>query len=594
MTEFLPARQLILVAAIVLFVSAVGPYAFLRRTSSERPKSDDRASESFKESLRRIARRPYLRALSAMVIASTITVTLVDFIFKSAVDVAIPPEHLGTFFADFYLALNFGGLIMQLLVVGWLLRTAGVSKSLWVLPSLLLLGSIGVFAGLGFAAALALKSADGTLRHSLHRTSTEVLYVPLRDQVKDRVKPVIDVLGHRGAQALASLLMLGAVSLNLGMTTLGIGTALFAVGWLVAAHRMQKDYLNLFRQRLTKGRIPTRASLPELDLGALETLFSALNSTEDQEVLGALELLADQKRARLIPALILFHPSTDVVLRSLDLLFASGRRDFLPIVDRLFNHIDPRIRASALRVRSALELDEQMLRDGLDDPSVAVRSTAVVGLLRSGKWSRDEAKSKIDDILQQGEEAGVSLAEAIEHQELDDPLVRDVLLGLASSESLEVRSAVARAMAVVTDERFLPLLLNMLEDWEVRHEAREAFRAHDRVALAYLDDALGDRTLSRAIRLHLPRTISFFESQESADILAKHLTAGHEPQVIFKMLRGLGRLRADFPEFFIDPELIDNGVRQVFTFLLRALDWRVNLATALEKRGIEHSAGSDL
>src|SRR5690606_15051014 len=101
-----------------------------------------------------------------------------DYVFKSAAADAVPAEELGAFFAGIYLVLNVLSLGMQVLLVRPLIRTMGVQGALAVLP-LILVGAGGFLAlGGGLLAALVIKGADGSLRHSLHRTSSELLYLP--------------------------------------------------------------------------------------------------------------------------------------------------------------------------------------------------------------------------------------------------------------------------------------------------------------------------------------------------------------------------------------------------------------------------------
>ena len=109
------------------------------------------------------------------------------------------------------------------------------------------------------------------------------------------------------------------------------------------------------------GGLSGKAELPELDLGALETLFAGLNSSRDIEVIASLELLAEQHRERLIPALILYHPSREVVMRALEIFTEMGRTDFVSIADRLNSHPDRDVAAAALRARTAVLPDKQML-----------------------------------------------------------------------------------------------------------------------------------------------------------------------------------------------------------------------------------------
>ena len=72
---------------------------------------------------------------------------------------------------------------------------------------------------------------------------------------------------------------------------------------------LNSHYLEIFRVALRDGTLKDTVHLPALDMGALEVLFSALNSQDDAEVIGALDLLDEEGRAQLVPALILYHPS---------------------------------------------------------------------------------------------------------------------------------------------------------------------------------------------------------------------------------------------------------------------------------------------
>ena len=133
---------------------------------------------------------------------------------------------------------------------------------------------------------------------------------------------------------------------------LAVAAAALSVVWIAWAADLKGHYLNLFRAALREGALRARDDLPALDLGSLETLFTALNSRDDAEVIGAMELLAAGGRTRLIPALVLFHPSRAVVLRALEAFTAAGRTDFVSVADRLLGHEDPRCaRARCARTR---------------------------------------------------------------------------------------------------------------------------------------------------------------------------------------------------------------------------------------------------
>ena len=165
-----------------------------------------------------------------------------------------------------------------------------------------------------------LKGLDGSLRYSVHKTSMELLLVPVPDGTRERVKPIIELVGNRGGQAAASLAILGLVAIGAAnYATISAIVVLLAVLWLANVVTIRGNYLDVFRETLRAGGLSGKAELPDLDLGALELLFAGLNSTYDSEVLASLDILAEQHRERLIPALILYHPSRDVVLKALDL-----------------------------------------------------------------------------------------------------------------------------------------------------------------------------------------------------------------------------------------------------------------------------------
>ena len=248
------------------------------------------------------------------------------------------------------------------MVGGWLFRAIGLHRVLWILPALVFVGASGVALGGGLVAALLLKGADGSLRNSVHRTGSELLYLPLADGVRARAKPLIDIVGQRGGQALASLLILSENVLARGDVVLAGASAAVSLVWIAWVADLKGLYLDVFRAALREGTLRPAVDLPPVDLVSLETLFGALNSADDHEVLAAMDLLAEEGRARLIPALILYHPSQRVVLRALELFALDGRADFLPVAERLMRHADAEIRAAALRARTRVRPDEALLR----------------------------------------------------------------------------------------------------------------------------------------------------------------------------------------------------------------------------------------
>jgi AAA family ATP:ADP antiporter len=546
----LAPRDLLLVAASILGVTAIAPLFFSPARVSPLPRKTGSSSSW----LGVVRSEPYLFRLLWVSLTCSMLVTGVDFVFKATASVDLAPDQLGPFFARFYATIGVVALLVQLFVAPWLLRVLGVNGSLLLLPALLLAGSAGFVLSGGLGAAMIARGADGALRHSLHRTGTEILYVPLAQPVRERFKSFVEAAGQRGGQGLASVLLLVAMRGGLKPTEIGVGLLAVAVLWLGGTVGLRPHYVDLFRRNLREGALETHLEVPDLDLHSFEALIAALSSHNDAEVLASLDLLASYGKTNLVPALILYHPSESVVLRAFDLFAKSERPDVERLVRRLMDHDDERIRASALRY-SAGRADATLLESMSGDPSPLVRTTTVVELIRRGtvdEWKGgDILRGIIDGGTPEDRRALAFAAHELPHGRYSWALVR-----LAFVNEPGLAAEVARSMATAPDLEFVPTLVRLLAHRESREAARDAILSLGDSALTALDAALSDASLPRTVRLHLPRTIAKFGTQEAAKILERRLLVEPDEAVLLKHLRSLGRMRAKTPELDVDRRLL--------------------------------------
>ncbi len=570
-TGSLPPQVLIAFGAALMAATSGLAFALGRQVGAP---SDDRAEArwSLGEVRNLLQREPYVTRLAGLVLVSSVAVTLADFVFKSEVTRHVAPEELGRFFATFYGGLSVLALFVQVVLMGWILRALDVHRALWALPLLMLGGASGVVVGGGLVAAILLKGADGALRPSLNRTSTELLFLPIPDRLRSRVKPAIDVIGQRGGQAVASVFILSQLALGRGEVLLAVSVAGLCVAWIAAIAELRPHYVEMFRRALREGVIEARGGLPELDLVSLETLFASLNSRDDAEVIAALDLLHAEDRTHLVPALILYHPAPAVVLRALELFEASGRADFVPVADRLLAHADPEIRAAALRARTALEPDEERVRGALSDSSPVVRATALVGLLAEAH-SEADSRPLLEVILsEKSPEVRRALARAIQRRPV--PAFVPVLEALATEPDDDVQVAVARSIGALRQESFRPTLLEHLRREAVRPEARRAFREFGPGGLEFLEAALADATLPQELRRHIPRAIASFPAPDAVAVLQRHLLREQDGMVRFRILRALGRVATRHAGVSLDDTLLVAAAGRTVGVVCRLRHWR--------------------
>ncbi|MBW2460749.1 MAG: hypothetical protein JRH11_03820 [Deltaproteobacteria bacterium] len=581
LTTVITPLQLLLVGASTLVLAAVGPLT-LSAENKQRPEAVDPDAQKLSPmwSAKTTLRHPYARRVALLMLLGTLTFTLVDFLFKSAASAAVPADELGFFFARVYFVLNLGSLCVQLLVVPWVIRVGGPTRALAVLPSLLLAGGVGILLGGGIVAGLALKGADATLRHSLHRTASELLYVPMSSQLRRASKTFTDIAGHRGGQAAASLMILAIAALGVDPIYIGAAIVLLAGAAVVTAMELRRHYLDVFRGTLADAAEHKRFEFPELSLATLESLLGTLNSVDDKRVQVALELFAEQGRAHLIPSLILYHPAPDVLAKALELLADSGRTDFLPLADRLLDHEYAHVRAAALRARMKLAPDEALLRRKVEVTCPVVRATALVGLTSGGFTTVAETGEYLDDVVEHGSDvAKEALARAIGY---GPGLAHDdYLMKLAQSDRDDVLLSVARSMGKAPTPRFVPRLVDMLPRRLVREEARKTLVGLGETALGMLDGTLADEGEDLRVRLQIPKTIARFAPPRAARILVKQLAEVRNGAVRYRVLRALNRLVGDNPTLKFDRPPIKAALERELSTAYRFLDWRL----ALERDG---------
>lgn len=566
-------QDLLVAAALVLAAGATTPFLWKKQHAGGHGVDALDVEERF--SIRSLLGDNYLAKLLLLVGIGTITLTGVDYVFKSAVADHIAAAELGSFFARFYLGLNSVALVFQLVGAGWMLRTWGVHRSAAALPVLLFGGVLGLVVGPVLIGAVALK-ALGSLRHSVYGTALEVLYLPLGSARRQRAKTLIESFGHRGGQALASLSILAAVALGLSTAQIGYALLLPIGLWLFAISITQQDYMDLFRSRLRQGAVETRLELEELDLHSLEALLGALNSDEDEEVLAAIDLFDTHGKAHLIPVLVLYHPSMEVRLRALEAFAEARDPRFARIAHRMLKDEECEVRAAALRALTAVEPDRGLLTERMKDEAPIVEATALIGLM-SIEGGQDLRKVLDERVRDSSVSTRKALSRAIRHQ--GGQIFQDTLIALGQADEVEVKLEAKRAMAANPDPRFLPHLLPCLGRAALRSTARDAMIAIGPAALDYLDAAMDDETLPRKVRRHLPRTISLFEPAEAAKVLFKHLDKEKDGAVRFKILRGLGRLRATHPSMRLDRKLLERQLRQNLVRAIQFLRWRIAIET---------------
>jgi ATP:ADP antiporter, AAA family len=545
-------RHLVTAGAIALGIATLAAAAL-----APHPVVDDAPPAAIPETVTSTRRtRRFVRLLVALAMISTVTLTLGDLAFKRVLGERLPPEELATVFGQIYAVLNVVGLVIQLAVAPRLLAKFGVGGALVILPLVVLGGAVGFAATGATLAILVLKLGDGGLRHSLHRVGSEILYLPVPHSVRDESKPIADALGQRGGQALAALVVFGTAALG-GTRTLAAVTAIVGVAWLVTLLLVRRAYVEQFREMLRGASVRRDVRVPDLDREASDLLGEALASPDEIEALAALDLLA--RRGGRIPALVLYHPRQRVVRRALALLGRKLKPDAVRPLALLIDHPDPEIRADALAASSRFGWHRDRLAAALADEHPGVRAAALVGLIDEERH-REAVSAGIAAMAAGTPAEQAALAHAIGHAA--DPRFRHLLEGLLARRDPAVLHEVLQFYARRPALADLGRLVHLLPDPHIRRDVRRVFLAAGRRGFAQAIAALDDPRTPIAVRQHLPRTISRFRSRAAAAALIARLPHEPDPTTEYKILRALGRMRADDPLLPVDVGIMRGYARR--------------------------------
>jgi ATP/ADP translocase len=543
MLNVVPVRGLLGVASLLYFAAAflatrlvTEEVALPSRTAQSSPVA---SRDPIRPRLAKVQRDPFLARLAVMAVLSICVSVVIDYLYKAKVSRTIPHEALGAFFARYQLVLSLGALVLQLGITGPVVQRVGVVGLALTGPLLLTFGGTltALFAA-PFWLVVVLKGTDTSLRNSLGRVAAELLWAPVEEQAQAR--GFVDLVVTRVAQAVAGGVLLAAtMQREFRPGHLAVTAAVLAALWLVVGAGIRKPYIALFRQALSRGSVERAFMLAELDLTSVETLVEALARPQPSEVIAAMNVLSERKRERLIPALILLHGDAGVLLRALELLGPSGRKDWYSLGERLLDDGAPPVQQAAVRA-FALAGETEVLRRITTHPNPSLRTFAALYLAQLEGETTDGDPLRWELFADDDDEHTLKLAfieSLAAHPTAETP---QLLLGFARLPALA--GAVTSAFESSGDETSIDFLIGRLKWADDRLSARRALKRLGEPALRALEQALYDEKIERRVRIHVPRSISAFLSKEALQILLKAVVEHDNGLVRYKVLRGLEQI----------------------------------------------------
>ena len=240
---------------------------------------------------------PYIKHIAILIGVSAFLSKVVDYQFKMTAASTYPvQDELVSYFGLFYTTVGIATLIMQVFLTSYILRRFGILAGLLILPIAIGVGS-SAFLLLGTLAAVFIaKFSDQLFKFSTNNAAQELLWLPVDQQKKKKVKPVIDGTIRSGLEGLAGLMIFAFVSFELipidKLHWLSIPVIAGVLFWLWNNIRLRDGYIGTLVEAIDDRRLNLENIEYDIkDSHVISTIDGSLRSEDEHTQLFGLNLL---------------------------------------------------------------------------------------------------------------------------------------------------------------------------------------------------------------------------------------------------------------------------------------------------------------
>ncbi len=514
----------------------------------------------------------YLQAIAALIFVSVIVSTLIDYQFKAAAKEAYPSKDvLAAFFGSYYAWLSVVTLLAQVWLTRRLFMGLGLTPSLLLLPFTLFAGSISFLIWPGLFSATATRLAEASLRTSVNHTGVEILYLPIPDFIRKKVKVFLDVTVERLGDGMAAFIILFYI-LFLGGSEVTL-LSYFSIGlifiWAAVVFVVQRGYMEALRRSLAYREISfEEVRIDYADKGTLEAVLKTLEDKDERSVLFSLDLIGKLDPNDIVARLprgLLRHSSPEVRAQAIKFFATRPDSTTMKEINQMLQDEKKEVQAEAISAACAIFKAGavSVVRPYLESPALTVKRRAVECLLRHGDEAMRETaynrfREMLDGSTSDGEESRVEAARLM--GEIND----STFAGHLSKLIVEDPSSrvIHEAMAAAGKGKYSGVVADIilrLGSNATKAAAREALIRYGEIAVKELRSALFDSRVSRDIRLNIPRTLSKIHSQAAMNALLGGLLE-EDRSIRFQAILAFEQMARRFSDLKLDREIVESAI----------------------------------
>ena len=616
--ERIGTNGVLLVSALTLAVCTVLVAQLIRREPeagrSDASKTGEEESVSSAEALRLLSSSRHLQIIALVIGFAAIGAAIIEQQLNMATAELKGAKNVGAvtaFLSQIAAYTSLIGFVIQIVLTSRIHRYLGIGFALLIIPVVnsgtgLLMLMTGALWSSGMA-----RVVDTSLRYTVDKTTREILFLPLPVDIKYQAKPFIDVTVDRLAKGVGALILLVLVQswgAGLSWRQLSYASIPMMIIWGTFALTARREYLKAFRRSIEQQDVkPSEIRLDSADLSSIETLVTELAHPEPRRVLYAIDMLDALDKRQLVTPLLLRHESAEVRTRALRVAKAAGpdaAERWLPAVERALTDEDGEVRLAAARAlatmrgRSAAEV----MRPFLASPDANLVVTAAAALA-SSEHEPDVATAEetlrrfAADTRESSAELRRQVARALGL--VQNPRFRPLLVPLMYDTDYYVARAAINSAGTIGGDDFLYVatLVSVMRNRRLKGPARKVLVEYGEAVVAPLAYFMTDKDEDIWVRRHVPGTLAEIHTPASVAAL---MGALDDPDgfLRYKAISALLRLRRDHPELAIDRAVIERQVVREAGRAFDALTLYTNLfvsggldKTSLLARALEEKRG---
>ena len=529
-------------------------------------------SLGFRGSVRQIVASPYLRSIAWVIGLASFATTVAGWQFKAIAKAEIPDtDQLAAFFGSFNMIAGVASLVLQLLLTGRLLRSAGVGLALFIVPVAMATTTVGVLAFGTLMAAAALRASDQVLRYSIDKVTVELLYLPLSAAETFRLKAFIDTVIYRLGDGLGGLVVL-ACAAGLGWTPVQMGwlTMAVVVAWLIAAASARAQYVTTLQDSIRQHRIDAERARGALFDRDTTTALALKLKGGPAEIVYALSLFEVSNTRGVHPAVpgLLHHESPEVRVRALAVLSQAGLQSVTADVEELLAdpHLEVRTEALLYLTRHS-NVDPLTLIERVGDyHDFSIQAALVAFLARPGRAQNVEAAQLIlqrmlADITDAGLRARIEAARVIG---LAPDLFDRELRKLLEDDAPEVAREAVRSVGRLGKRELVHRLVDRIAEPPLTDEVVMALAGFGDRIVDDLRDYVADRDTPPAIRRELPAVLQAIGTPAAQAVLVDNVLDS-DSALRLRIVTALNKLTQLYPGRGMHREFVETALEAEIT-----------------------------